>query len=414
PTGNVARESADFTLSESLIKVAVKQQEYFKRTIRISNTGSKFLVLDINSNLGSLLQISEPKFTLPLGDVKDIKLSFYAPANVDPGVYVGRVDFNSETIQDSVYAVVEVESKKVVSDVSINIPDQFRNIEPGKDLLFNVRLFNFVKTPADVDVFYEVRDFNGDIVYEDSEKIYLESEASFSKSVVLPSKVAAGDYVVTAKIVNGPSVGTSAALFSVLNLEPHEESPAGIPLSKNTWTFLFVFLLFALIITILVTTVLEYRKLKQIQVGLPGKKRLMKKEEKPVHVEQAKPSRLMSLIEKFRVRRHKAVVPEEIKTIPPLKVFQAKLKQAPPAHIKKISEVPGLEFPHLKEPIVVLERPITKKEVIEEGKKLAKLSKKLIPKVKVPELKVERVRMSKEERELRKQEALLRSKLEGL
>jgi hypothetical protein len=262
-TGNVARDVADFTVADDLVKVALKQREEFKRTVRISNTGSKYLSMEINSNLGNLVKFSEPKFVLPIGYTKDVELVFYAPVNVEPGVYVGKINYNSESLQDSSFTIIEIESLKVLYDISINIPNQFRNIQQGNDLVSNVRLFNFDKQPVDVTVYYEVKDFNGDKVFESSEMMHIESEVSLTKTLTLPGRIKEGNYVLTAKVVNGESVGTSAALFDITNV--NQESPSAFSFDVNDYMMIFILVLISLIFIVVVTTLLEYRRLRHLE-----------------------------------------------------------------------------------------------------------------------------------------------------
>lgn len=106
-------------------------------------------------------------------------------------------------------------------------------------------------------------------------------------------------------------------------------------------------------------------------------------------------------------------------------LFKKKVPQVKPEKIvepeRKIPQLEApkkdLEFPHLKQ-----EQLLTKEKMIEEGEELVKLSKKYQPKVKPSKVEVEkkevrkeeRAYLSKGERDLSKQQDLLRKKLEGL
>jgi len=537
-TGSASRDVADFSVEDELIKVNIKQREEFKRTLRVTNTGGKYLVFNVNSNLGSLLTIPDPTFVLPIGQTHDLGLSFYASPNVEPDVYVGKIFFTSESLQKATYTIIEIESIKVFYDVSVNIPIQFRNLEFGDDLVFNVRVYNFAKYPYDSTVFYEVKDFNGDVLYESSEKVHLESEVSFTKTVKLPENIKEGNYVMVVKVVGQDSVGTSAALFDIV--KEHEESAFAFDTSNiNGFMLIFILVLVTLIVIVVITTILEFRRFSYLEstrhmrpVAVPEQRNIIvrkrsgwailmsafadrirrkpkikverkiiirpkrevvvkpkivkrgrsgislffralasklrrrpkskvivkvKKLPPKVVVKHEKPAGVTlffrTLARKIRERpKVKREVVVKYKTLPPKVIVKheepkviVKYKEVPshepkpsllggffkkkpervelpkpaklPKHEKKVApkpEVlkPELEFPHLKH-----EHFVTKQDMIEEGKELVELSKKHQPKVKaqkVGKVKKPRAYLSKGERDLLKQQELLKKKLEGL
>ncbi|MFH1210366.1 MAG: hypothetical protein V1645_00455 [archaeon] len=354
-TGDVARDVADFTVPDDLIKVAMKQREDFKRVIRISNTGSKYLAMTVNSNLGNLVRIPESKFTLPIGYTKDVELFFSAPQNIEPGVYAGKIMFNSESLQDSSFTVVEVESVNVLYDLTVSIPNQFRNIVRGHDLVFNVRLFNFDKVPNDVTLYYMVKDFNGDTIYEISETVHLESEVSFTKTITLPNSIKEGNYVLAARVAGKESVGTSTALFDVVG--NNEESPAAFAFDINDYMMIFILVLITLVFVVVVTTLLEYRRLRHIEFRDELRVSRYRPQEPVVIRKQSPMAILMSAIAK-KMLAPKPKIKEKIIVKPPVII-----KQKPKIIVKERGRS-GISMFFKALARKIKERPKIKKEIV--------------------------------------------------
>jgi len=95
----------------------------------------------------------------------------------------------------------------------ITVESEYPNsrLAPGEVLMISVKLANFGNDKKiDVGVNYKISDSKGNIVFEQSETVAVETTASFVKKIQLPENLAAGTYIVESSLdypyQNGPAV----------------------------------------------------------------------------------------------------------------------------------------------------------------------------------------------------------------
>lgn len=115
---------------------------------------------------------------------------------------------------------ITVSEKKgsALFDSVLTIPEKYKEIEPGGDLVVQLKLYNF-DSPERVDVFayYEIKDRNNNVILVAHETVAVETQASFLKTFILPEKLSHGRYTVSSKIVyNQSDIATSAVTFDIV------------------------------------------------------------------------------------------------------------------------------------------------------------------------------------------------------
>ena len=170
-----------------------------------------------------MIKISPEEFDLEAGESKIIRVDFIARENIpsglslSPGVYIGKIIVSSNKINQEILVAIEVESKQALFDVKVSVPYKFTEIRPGEELLAEVKAFNLGRTGlVDVKVEYTIKDFNNNIVLEESETLAIETQTSFVKRFSMPSNTKYGDYVLYIKIIYVDSVATSSTIFKVV------------------------------------------------------------------------------------------------------------------------------------------------------------------------------------------------------
>ena len=86
-------------------------------------------------------------------------------------------------------------------DLTIEIPDQYKVVQPGDELLTSIRFVNLASVGrVDVIVHYWITDESGKIILEKRETVAVETQANFVRSFDLPADTKSGNYQIFAKL----------------------------------------------------------------------------------------------------------------------------------------------------------------------------------------------------------------------
>lgn len=207
----------NFSVNKEIVSVSLKQGETKEQNIVIKNTGSYKLKINLqNTQLKDFLKISEESFELEAGKSKTITLNFSAGENVIPELYQGKLIIKTDGIEREILIVVEVESKKSLFDIKIEIPRKFLYVMPGKNISAKIILYNLGEIKnVDVDMHYVIKDENGNEIISEKETITVGEEEEFIKTFQLPRDIKFGNYVFYTKIVYQGETASASASFSV-------------------------------------------------------------------------------------------------------------------------------------------------------------------------------------------------------
>jgi hypothetical protein len=245
-----------FELDKELIKISTKLGETFKTTFQITNTGEKTSSYKIQTNFQDKVIFSEKSFSLNPKETKEITLTFYSTSDTPPDVYTGKIILtNEEKVEKEINVIFEVKSKKVLFDVSLDIPSQFKELFAGQEILTQLTLFNLGDTDkVDAKIIFLIKDFNGNTLASKEELVAVETQASLSRKILLPNNLEEGVYTIIAKVIYGDSVGTSSDIFHIITEKKSSEFPLPIYL-----------IIFGVIIILLIIILFEFyqRKMKK-------------------------------------------------------------------------------------------------------------------------------------------------------
>ena len=91
-----------------------------------------------------------------------------------------------------------------------------KKIFKGEELLLEVNLFNMRGFgSADVSVEYSIKDFKGNVVATENEILAVETQAKFSRALLVPSDLRPGNYIALVKVTYADSIGLSSDVFEV-------------------------------------------------------------------------------------------------------------------------------------------------------------------------------------------------------
>src|SRR3989344_3892635 len=270
----------DFSVEPILIKIVLKQGESFKTSIRIQNTEKTPQSFDISvsPSLKDILSISETSVTLQPDEEKVIYLNFISNNSTEPNVYTGNIEVKTPYKTKQVPVIATIKSEKILFDVSLDIPIDYKEVLAGEELVFQITLFNLgEKEKSDVELEYIVKNFQGELIVEQKETVTLENQDSFSRTIKLPKEIPSGDYVAIVQAKYQNSVGSSSVMFHVSEKE-------SLKFVKNKYFFV---ILIVVVLLILIVFFLE-RQRKNLKTSLKKQSNQISRVNKKIKKEKIK------------------------------------------------------------------------------------------------------------------------------
>jgi len=233
-----------------LIKQLLVHGDSITRQLKITNLDSKARNIQVSSNLGALVSISDADFALDPRVTKIINIEFITKRGsieFEPNIYAGKLKVSSSPQEIEVPIIVEVESKNVLFDTNLGIQSYDRLI--SNNLIVNVNLFNLKTTyPTSVNLEFYVKDFDNNNIITETENIVVETKTSFTKIIKIPENIKPGTYVFSVIAKYGSSTGTSSYIFEVM--EPERNIFSIQYMKENPFNFIVILILFLAIFLI--------------------------------------------------------------------------------------------------------------------------------------------------------------------
>lgn len=209
----------EFTTDKTTLKVVLKQGQTKEETLSIKNIGTN--IFDVKyylENIEKFVTYPEGEITTLLNPNEErmIKFVFQAMENEKPDIYTGKIRLKGPSSEKEVNALIEVDSAEPLFDVDVEVLPDSKSVFPGQELLAEVNLFN-VRGFGRVDVVveYSIKDFGGNLLATEHETLAVETQAKFTRKILVPSDLKPGNYAVFAKVIYADSVGISSDLFDV-------------------------------------------------------------------------------------------------------------------------------------------------------------------------------------------------------
>jgi len=251
--------SESLEVQNSFIKIAISKGDVSNRTLSVSSGEGEYVSIVSGSYW---LQARESEIYLAEGETKRVAL-FFNSSELLPGAYVSILTLNGEKNSSQIPVILEVQSRDLFFDANLEIPPQYTEIMPGKNILAQVKVFDLTSsggtskglgvTPVRLE--YEIKSIDGKIIASESEEITVNGQATVTKSIPMPSSLKSGDYVFSAASIYKSSIGTSTKLFRVS--EPLQEKTEDAKDDKSFYSepyFIILSGLFVLIIVLLFFT----------------------------------------------------------------------------------------------------------------------------------------------------------------
>jgi hypothetical protein len=133
-----------------------------------------------------------------------------SPKTLKPGLHFLEVlldsPFGQSTSETSFMVSPADQDKQIVIklslfDIQVEIPDAYKEIHPGDQLLTSIKLIN-VGTEGRIDIFldYWITDKDGNKIMKETETVAVETQNNFVRIFEIPKDTSAGDYTFHAKL----------------------------------------------------------------------------------------------------------------------------------------------------------------------------------------------------------------------
>ena len=207
----------NFTLSETTIKVSLKQGETKKENFTIKNTGNQKIKINLSVvGIENFIKLSENGFELSPEESKTIILDFIAREDTILDLYMGKLLVEGDGIKKEILVAVEVTSKTPLFDVKVEILEKFLKVMPGEDLAAAITIYNLGKVGlVDTKVEYIIKDMGGRALLSEEETIAIGTQTSFVKIFRIPQDAKPGDSILYVKTTYNGNVASASAWFLV-------------------------------------------------------------------------------------------------------------------------------------------------------------------------------------------------------
>ncbi|MFA4952886.1 MAG: hypothetical protein WC584_01545 [Candidatus Pacearchaeota archaeon] len=251
-SGSAIATSKTININLNNLKASIKQGEIISEELTIKNTGTEKIKLTINSeSVTDFLKISESTIELSPGESKIVKIDIFARKDTKPNLYLGKLLIKGDA-EKEILVAIEVESLNPLFDVNVEIPQRFLFVDPGEEIIANIKLFNLGGIGRiDVNVEYEIKDSEGNEIYKSTETLAVETQSSLSKIFQIPENTPNGDYVLYVKTTTPDGdIASATAWFAV----------GKIVLTKTQLT---IFGVLVILIIVAIIIIFEIRKIKK-------------------------------------------------------------------------------------------------------------------------------------------------------
>jgi hypothetical protein len=228
------------------INMELVLNSYKERIIKITNLGDSEKTISVGqSGLEDILVLKEDSFVLGPGGSKEIRAVFIAPK--ETGIFTGKMHIGGQ----EVLVALTVRSKELLFDALIAVPEGDKLIKFGDKLDTQITLIPMGEDPrVDVTLHYIVKDYDGNILLEESETILVDEQKDFGKKFNT-NNLPVGNYIVGLEVVYPNGVAAASSHFEVVKSKP---------LDMRKILFLVISILVVLMVLVVIFMIAYKRK----------------------------------------------------------------------------------------------------------------------------------------------------------
>lgn len=204
-------------------------------------------------SFAEFVKLSENSISLESGEELHIDFEIIAPNSL--GIFTGKILLNVGGNVEEIPISISTQSKETIFDVSSTVID--RTIQDGDDVKVQIDLLPVGERGIDITLKYSIKDFKGEVYYENSETFYVNGPMSFVKEFPT-DKLVRGDYVLATEMIYLGGFASASSQFEVID----ESIFGGFRLTLGT-----MFLIGVVLVILLIVVILSFRlrKIKKIE-----------------------------------------------------------------------------------------------------------------------------------------------------
>ena len=183
--------------------------------IPIKNSGSESLHLFISSDLKELIKFKETEYLIRAGESSLILLDFFAEDDFPIGIYTGKIFLDFQNRIKEVFITIEVKSPSAAFDVDVKIPNRYKKITIGENILTQTQIWNFKKDEEiDIKLKHVIKDIEGKEITSFEKLLTVKTQLNFIDEIFLPN-LKPGKYFVHTQISHENIYSSSSDEFIV-------------------------------------------------------------------------------------------------------------------------------------------------------------------------------------------------------
>ncbi len=247
--------ASEFELSSLSIKSSIHSGESVTFPVTLLNTGGDDIFFITYYSEGNFIDEGIRDIFLEGGEEKtfDVVLS---SQNLTEGVYTGEINVSSSDKSYILPVIFEVESQSVYFDAITEIAPRFARVPSGDEFEVKIKILNLNLREGDVHLLFEVKDFEGKILFSEEQDLFVKTQAEVKKSFVIPNNAGKGEYIAYALVSDKATgfIGTSSSEFLITDKAFYE-------LYGSSITLFAIIILFVLMVSFVIVNYYWKRRL---------------------------------------------------------------------------------------------------------------------------------------------------------
>src|SRR3989338_8081425 len=172
---------------------------------------------------------------------KNIIIDFIASENLIPDLYIGEIFVKSGLVEKRILTAVEIVSRVALFDVRIDFDADDLTVSQRDNIKPLISIFSLGREGrVDVQVNYQIRDDNNEVISESNEMIAVDTQISFVREFAI-QETNEGNYVFFVSVKYNGQQGSATRLFRVV-----EEKT--FLLKRENQVLVLIFVLFVLLV----------------------------------------------------------------------------------------------------------------------------------------------------------------------
>jgi len=193
--------TADFSISQSQLRVALNPGENLTETIIIKNTGEKVIKITIDAPLSliNFMNVSEKSFFLKKDSEYEIQIKFNILETAEFGVYTGKILLSGLGIEKTLPITIEIEAEDSLFDLILKILPDYLTLHAGEKITAEITALDIGEAgEVDVTIKSGIKDFEGKTLIEESNTYIVNQELTIKQTFTIPEETNPGRYVLYA------------------------------------------------------------------------------------------------------------------------------------------------------------------------------------------------------------------------